>query len=125
MNRRARAIAALVAMVAMLFAPLAMALHACPSTVDMVAAAQALADPSPAGDAAPMDMAQCERHCSLEARAAFDLASAPAVCAAPVIAALRVPALAPLPVASPAFDSPFALAAGPAPPRLRSTVLRI
>lgn len=125
MNRRARAAAALVAMVAMLFAPLAMALHACPSTVDMVAAAQAMADSSPADDAAPMDMAQCERHCNLEARAAFDLASPPAIFAAPVVAVLRVPALEPLRVAPPAYDPSFASAAGPAPPHLRSTVLRI
>jgi len=58
MNRRLRSCAALLAIAAMLFAPLAMALYACPSAGDMVAAAQALAADEAAG--ASMDMAACE-----------------------------------------------------------------
>ena len=122
MSRRLRSCAAFLAIVAMLFAPLAMALHACPSAGDMVAAAHALATDAAAG--APMDMAACEQHCT-QARASFDLAKPPAAVAAPFVAPVRVPALAPLRVAAPALRSGFAFAPGPAPPLLRTTVLRI
>lgn len=126
MNRRLRASAALLAIAAMLFAPIAMALHACPSPGDRVAAAAAMAAMSSAGDdgSAPMDMAPCERHCT-QASATFDLAQPPATVAAPQVAPIRVPALEPVAIGAPAFDSPFAFAAGPAPPLLRYTVLRI
>ena len=126
MNRRLRSTAALLAIAAMLFAPIAMALHACPSAGDMVAAAEAMAAMSSPGDdgSAPMDMAPCERHCA-QAQASFDLAQPPASVAAPQIAPIRVPALEPVAIGAPAFDSPFAFAAGPAPPLLRYTVLRI
>lgn len=125
MNRRLRSSAAFLAIVAMLFAPLAMALHACPSAGDMVAAAQALAAaPAEGAAGAPMDMAACEQHCT-QAKATFDLAKPPAAVSAPFVAPLRVPALEPLRVAEPALRSGFAFAAGPAPPRVRTTVLRI
>jgi hypothetical protein len=122
MNRRLRSLAALLAIAAMLFAPLAMALHACPSPGDMVAAAQALALEEAAG--ASMDMAACERHC-IQAKASFDLAKPAAVPSALFIAPIRVPAPQPLPVAKPALRPGFAFAAGPAPPLARYTVLRI
>ena len=126
MNRRIRATAALFAIVAMLFAPLAMALHACPSAGDMVASAQAMAmaaadDP----DGAPMDMALCEQHCNDGSKVSFDLAKPPAPMAMPVVPALRVDALQPVALRQPAPDSPFAPATGPAPPLIRFTVLRI
>jgi hypothetical protein len=122
MNRRLRSSAALVAIAAMLFAPLAMALHACPAPGDVAAAAQAVAVDDPAG--ASMDMAACQRHCT-QAKASFDLAKPAAAAAAPFAAALRLMALAPLRGARPALHCGLAFAAGPAPPPLRSTVLRI
>jgi hypothetical protein len=122
MNRRLRSCAALLAIAAMLFAPLAMALYACPFAGDMVAAAQALAADEAAG--ASMDMAACEQHCT-QAKASFDLAKPPAPMAAPFVAPVRVAALAPLRVAEPAFRPGSAFAAGPAPPLARTTVLRI
>lgn len=124
MNRRVRFAAAVLALAAMLFAPLAMALHACADAGDMgspMAAMAAQADT----DAPPMDMALCERHCH-DGKVSFQpLANPPAALAVPVIAALRVDALEPVSLAAPAFDSPFAVAAGPAPPLIRYTVLRI
>jgi hypothetical protein len=125
MNRRIRATAALFAIVAMLFAPLAMALHACPSTMDMVASAQAMAMAAADRDGAPMDMALCEQHCNDAGKVSFDLAKPPAPMALPVVPALRVDALEPVSLRSPAPDSPFAPATGPAPPLIRFTVLRI
>jgi uncharacterized membrane protein YfcA len=122
MNRRLRLGAALFGIAAMLFAPLAMALHACPAPGDMVPAAQAVAADEVAGTS--MDMTACERHCT-QAKASFDLAKPAAPAAAPFAAPLRVAALAPLHGARPALHCALAFAAGPAPPPLRSTVLRI
>ncbi len=128
MNRRIRATAALFAIVAMLFAPLAMALHACPGVVDMVMAADA-ADAATASldddSASPMpaDPALCERHCNT-AKSSFDLAKPPCCAVAPMVPAMRVAALEPLPIRKPAFDSPFSIGQGPAPPLIRFTVLR-
>ena len=122
MNRRLRSCAALLAVAAMLFAPLAMALYPCPSPGDVVAAARALAADEAAG--APMDMAACEQHCT-QARASFDLAKPPAPVAAPFVAPLRVTALEPLRIARRPPRAGFAFAAGPAPPLVRTTVLRI
>lgn len=122
MNRRLRSCAALLAMAAMLFAPLAMAFVPCPSPGDMVAAARALAADEAAG--APMDMAACEHHCT-QARASFDLAQPPVPAAVPFVAPLRVPALEPLRVARCAPRVGFAFASGPPPPLVRTTVLRI
>jgi hypothetical protein len=126
MNRRIRATAALFAIAAMLFAPLAMALHACPSALDMAASAQAMAmaaadDPA----STPMDMALCEQHCNDGSKVSFDLAKPPAPAAMPVVPALRVDALEPVSLRQPTPDSPFAPATGPAPPLIRFTVLRI
>jgi hypothetical protein len=129
MNRRIRATAALFAIVAMLFAPLAMALHACASAGDMVAAAEAVAMAAQAAaddsGGAPMDMALCEQHCNDGSKVSFDLAKPPASMAVPVVPALRVDALEPVSLRAPAPDSPFAPATGPAPPLIRYTVLRI
>ena len=129
MTRRIRATAALFAIVAMLFAPLAMALHACPGAGDMAAVdtmmAAMQAPPDDAGGA-PMDMALCERHCNDGKVLSFQpLGNTPAPIALPVVAALRVGPLQPVSVRAPAFDSPFAPATGPAPPLIRYTVLRI
>jgi hypothetical protein len=127
MKRRTRATAAILAIVAMLLAPLAMALHACPTVVDMTVAAQPLVASAtpPADEVAPMDMAQCERHCNLEAKTSYDLAKPPAALVAAVVPALRVPPLQCLSARKPAASFGFATQTGPAPPFLRSAVLRV
>ena len=124
MNRRIRLAAAVLALAATLFAPLAMALHACVDAGDMGAPMAAMAMPDDTG-APPMDMALCERHCH-DGKVSFQpLASPPAALAIPVVPALRIDALEPVSLATPAFDSPFAVASGPAPPLIGYTVLRI
>ena len=124
MNRRVRLAAAVIALAATLFAPLAMALHACVDAGDMGAPMAAMAVPADTG-VPPMDMALCERHCH-DGKASFQpLGNPPATLAIPIIPALRVDALEPVSLAAPAFDSPFAAAAGPAPPLIGYTVLRI
>ena len=114
MNRRSRFAAALVALVALAFAQLALPAHGCPHVAQMQVMTQASMDGMP-----------CERHC-VESAKSFDAvkpvvhASAPAVAiAAPLRVALAV---APWRRAAP-IPAPSLL--GPAPPFLRSTVLRI
>jgi hypothetical protein len=128
MNRRTRTIAALLALAAMLFAPLAMALHACRAG-DVQAPVQALHeglhDAADEANQAPMDMALCERHCN-DGKVSFQPAgNPPAPLAVAVVPALRVDALQPVSLSAPAFDSPYASAAGPAPPLIGFTVLRL
>jgi hypothetical protein len=124
MNRRVRATAALFAIVAMLFAPVAMALHSCPGAGDMAAAADAMASMAP-DDGAAMDMSLCVHHCN-DGKTSFDLAKPPAPIAAPIVSALRIAPLEPVSPCGPTtFDSPFAAPAGPAPPLTRFTVLLI
>ncbi|HSN20213.1 MAG TPA: hypothetical protein VLS49_06030 [Usitatibacter sp.] len=128
MNRRTRTVAALVALAAMLFAPLAMAAHAC-RAADMVAATVAMAHAGHAAmageEAPPMDMTLCERHCN-DGKVSFQpVGNPPEAAAVPVVPALRIDALQPVALRAPAFDSPYAAAAGPAPPLIGYTVLRI
>jgi len=124
MRRRTRIFATVLALAAMLFAPFAMALHACAAAGDMAAP---MAAPAPADDAGapPIDMALCERHCQ-DGKVSFQSAgNPPAALAVPVVPALRVDALQPVSLPAPAFGSPFAVVAGPGPPLARFTVLRI
>lgn len=124
MKRRTRLAAAVLALAAMLFAPLAMALHACADGGDMAAPMAPLASESEA-DAPPMDMALCERHCH-DGKVSFQpVGNPPAPVAVPTVPALRVPALEPVSLRVPSFDSPYAPAAGPAPPLIGYTVIRI
>ena len=129
MSRRARTAAALLAIVAMLFAPVALALHACPSAVDMLLEARAEVSMAAAmsDQVAPMtmDATLCEHHCNPNVQSSFDLAPPAVFASPPLLPALRVPALEPLLLRAPAIDSAFATAAGPAPPLIRYTVLRI
>ncbi len=124
MSRRTRLAAAVLALAAMLFAPFAMALHACADAGDMAAPMAAMIAATHA-DAPPMDMTLCERHCHDGKVSSQPLGNPPASIAMPAVAALRVDALQPVSLRAPAFDSPFAAAAGPAPPLIRYTVLRI
>lgn len=135
MTRRVRLAAAILALAATLFAPLAMALHACLGDSAAQAAAEALAlaqtHAMHGGNAMPMDMpvetdmALCVRHCNEGKYSLQAFASPPDAVAMPVVPALRVDALQPAALRAPAFDSPFAPAAGPAPPLIGFTVLRI
>jgi hypothetical protein len=124
MKRRTRLAAALVALVAIAFAPFAMALNACADSGDMAAPMAGMA--SLAGDDGPaMDMTLCERHCH-DGKVSFQPAGhLPAPLAVPVPPALRVDAREPPALRAPSFDSPYASAAGPAPPLIGYTVLRI
>jgi hypothetical protein len=105
MSRKVRhATAALLAIGALLFAPLSLALHACPGGGDMDAT--------------------CANHCA-DGKAALDMTKPPAPHAVAPAPALRV-ALREFPaLREPAFDSPFRPAAGPAPPLIHYTILRI
>jgi hypothetical protein len=128
MNRRTRTLAAVVALAAMLFAPLAMALHACragAAEAQVQAAHEGLHDAADEAVPVPMDMALCERHCN-DGKVSFQPAgNPPAPLAVAVVPALRVDALQPVALAAPAFDSPYASVAGPAPPLIGFTVLRL
>lgn len=122
MTRSHRLAAAILALAATLFAPFALALHACAMNAPESHSMAAMQGP----DQAPAtDMALCERHCNEGKVSLQTLANPPFPIAIAVIPPLRVDALEPLPVGAPAFDSPFAAAAGPAPPLIRYTVLRL
>ena len=105
--------------VALLFSPIAVSGHACPFMGDMAAAMQSMSD----AGGTPMDAGLCERHCN-EGKVSLDLAKPALPAQVPVVAALRVDALEPVALRAPAFDSPYAFA-GPAPPLIGTTVLRI
>lgn len=124
MSRRTRLAAAILALAATLFAPFAMALHACADNGDMAAPMAAMASAN-GGDAPAMDMTLCERHCH-DGKVSFQpLGNPPSATALPVPPALRVEAREPVSLRAPAYDSPFAASAGPAPPLIGYTVLRI
>lgn len=118
MNRRFRAFAAIAAVLALLFAQAAASAYACAGpVVDPVAMAQMKAA---MGD----DGGLCEQHCagapvSFEA-AKPSLSSMPAIAAVP----LRVAHVEPIACRAPVRAEPLSIA-GPAPPHIRFTVLRI
>jgi hypothetical protein len=118
MNRRFRAIAAVFSMLAFLFAQAAVSASACAGPVmDPVAMAQMKAAMGEAG-------AACESHCagpSIAFEAAKPMpATMPVVAAAP----LRIIPAPPAVAHAPSFHAPVSVA-GPAPPLIRFTVLRI
>ena len=117
MRRRLRALAALASILAFLFAQGAMAVYACAGPVDPVATAQMKAD---MGD----DGGMCEKHCTT-GHVSFELAK-PAASAMPAIAAvpLRIATVAPVILHVPVRALALSVA-GPAPPLIRFTVLRI
>jgi hypothetical protein len=128
MTRSLRSATAVLAVAATLFAPFALALHACMIGMDAPAAVSGAAG-MPATHATQQvpadDAVLCERHCN-ENRVSFQtLATPPSPMAIAVVPALRVDALEPVSLRAPAFDSPFAPAIGPAPPLIRFSVLRL
>lgn len=112
MVRRTRFIAALIAGVALLFAQLAVSAYACPMT----------------GTSADTEMnaSLCERHCDY-GNASLDQAKSPAGVALADPGVMRIPvaALPPQPQVTARTLRATWPAAGPAPPLIRSTVLRI
>ena len=120
MARRFRAFAALATVLAFLFAQAATAAYACANPApDPVAMAQMKADMEMSGDGG-----LCEKHCTT-GTVAFDLAK-PAASAMPAViaVALRLVIAAPVATATPLRPAPLSIA-GPAPPLIRFTVLRI
>ena len=117
MSRRFRVLASLVAILAFLFAQGTMAAYACSGPVDSVAMAQMKAQ---MGD----DGGLCEKHCTTGV-VSFELAK-PAASAMPAIAAvpLRIVTVATVVRAVPTRAEVLSVA-GPAPPLIRFTVLRI
>jgi hypothetical protein len=117
MSRRFRALAALATILAFLFAQAAMAAYACSGPVDPVAMAQMKAD---MGD----DGGLCEKHCTT-GTVSFELAK-PAASAMPAVTAvaIRIVTVVPMIRAVSSRAEPISVA-GPAPPLIRFTVLRI
>jgi len=116
MNRRLRLGAAVAAIAAMLLAPLAMAMHACPMG-DM-----AVQGASHSGDA-PASAGLCERHCE-DGKASVETVKPPPAVPMAALSSLRI---APLPVRGPASSTwrQDGFLADPSPPFVRFTVLRI
>jgi hypothetical protein len=104
MGRTKRRAAAILAIIGLLFAPLALALHACPGGADMDAT--------------------CANHCA-DGKVSLDTIKPPVPHAVAPVPALRVVVRHVVALLDPAFDSPYRPAAGPAPPLIRYTVLRI
>jgi len=127
MTRSLRLATAILALAATLFAPFALALHACMAGMNAPATAQAMAGMAmDAQEQAPADNAAlCERHCNENRVSLQTLATPPSAIGMAVVPALRVDAPQPVCLRAPAFDSPFAPATGPAPPLVRFTVLRL
>jgi len=118
MNRRSRFAAALIAIAALLFSQLAVSAFACPGLGDMNAAMQAMAS----DDAAQVDANLCMRHCD-EGAKALDAAKPVAALPPALAPVLRLVTIAA--PRAPAVHVATASFAGPAPPFLRTTVLRI
>jgi len=116
MNRRLRSFAALLALAAMLFAPFAVAMHACPMD-DM-----AMQDAAHSTDA-PVSAGLCERHCT-DGKVAVETVKPPPAYPLALVPALRI---APQPERDP-HAAPWrkdGFLADPSPPFARFTVLRI
>ena len=118
MKRRSRIVAGLLAAVALLFSQLVLPAQGCPRIADMNAMTHAMAIEQSSSVAMP-----CERHC-VESVKSFDAVKpALAAPAAPMATPLRMIAAA-SPMHAPS-RVPASEASGPAPPFLRTTVLRI
>ena len=118
MHRRHRAFAALVAIVAFLFAQAATSAYACAGPVpDPVAMAQMKAQMGEDGGL-------CEKHCAT-GTVSMELAK-PATAAMPPLVAVPVRIVAVAPAVRAVATRPQTVSvAGPAPPLIRFTVLRI
>ena len=121
MNRRFRAFAALAAIAAFLFAQAATSAYACAAVPDPVSMAQMKAQMKAQMED---DGGLCEKHC-VTGTVSLDIAkpanaTMPALVAVPV----RLIVVAPVALAVPTRAAPRSVA-GPAPPLIRFTVLRI
>ena len=116
MKRRSRFLASVVALVALAFAQVVLPAHGCPRVAQMDAMTHAMA----ADDA---DAMPCERHC-VESVKSFD-AVKPVVATPPVVVPAPVRVIAIVAAPRPAARAVAVDATGPAPPFLRTTVLRI
>lgn len=116
MNRRLRAAAAVLAIAAMLFAPFAVAMHACPmGDMAMQGAAHSTDAPAYAG--------LCERHCS-DGKVAVETVKPPPAYPLPLLLALRI-ALQPERDLHASTWRRDGFLADPSPPFTRFTVLRL
>ncbi len=117
MSRRSRYTAALVATAALLFAPLAVSLHACPLE-GMAIQAQSQ------GTDRPLDATLCVRHCDDNGKAPADVVKPVPGFQLAIVPALHV-ASAAAPEALLCAWRKDGFLAGPSPPLTRFTVLRI
>lgn len=117
MNRRSRLLAAVVAIVGLLFAQMAVSAFVCPVIGGNVVVAE-----SPCDEAMSVNANLCDQHCEY-GQASFESAKSPATPAALAGAFLRVDVLVPEQMGL-RSESRIS-AAGPAPPLIRFTVLRI
>lgn len=117
-NRRSRLFAALVAIVGLLFAQMAISAFSCPQMGGNAAVAESGCD-----EAMVVNANLCEQHCEY-GQASFESAKSPA--SPPALAGpfLRVHALVAEQPRGQAIESRHS-PAGPAPPLIRFTVLRI
>lgn len=118
MSRHLRACAAILAIVAVLFAPLAMALHACPNIADSAAHGSAMY----VHDSAKDDMTACERHCSAVKQ--MSVLAKPLPMVSPATSVLHLPGFGRVTTPVPLPSLP-AFLADPSPPFARFTVLRL
>lgn len=120
MRRRSRFLTALALVAALLFAPLAIAGHGCPygGNGDAMQDSGAM----PCHKAPPAKPALCDQHCSTSGAVSFEGAKVPAPAPVAIVSALRVPSLDGALVER---RPPGRIDAGPAPPPVRTTVLRI
>jgi len=116
MSRRTRFVAAVLAIAALLFAPLAVSAYACP-----------MGDMAMQGDShgtgAPLDASLCQRHCE-GGNASVDTVKPAPTFQVAILPALRVAAAAP-PEAGRCAWHKRSFLADPSPPLSRFTVLRI
>lgn len=125
MKRRTRSLAALIVLATTLFAPFAAVARVCADSGDMasMAEARAVSGASQGVASSTAAMTLCERHCHAGKISQQPVSSVPSALLA--LAFLRVGAIEAVPLREPRFDSPFAAAAGPSPPLIGYTVLRI
>jgi len=120
MKRRPSLVAALLAIMALLFAPLAASLPACPRMGAMAAMMKAASLPD---EGTPGISSLCERHCQ-DAKPAVGSPRPPSPPRPAGVSPLRVAVSQPVAIRVAQWRS-SRFSSGPAPPLIRFTVLRI
>jgi hypothetical protein len=120
MKRRPGLVAALFAILALLLAPLAASMPACPM---MGGVASMMHAASTHDSGTPGDSSLCERHCQ-DAQPAVGLGRSPSPPQPALVSPMRVPVSQPVAIRMVGWHS-SRFSAGPAPPLIRFTVLRI